>query len=104
MRAEDLKPGAVIEWPHTPDFTVVARLIVDRTEDGYAWLHHEHTDTINRLSIPAILRHARLAQTAPIDLEPLPAEDDEVTEAELWWALAFIIVVILVIIVYYGKN
>lgn len=103
MRVEDIRPGAVIEWPHTPDFSIVARLVVDRTEDGYAWLHHEDTDTINRLSIPAILRHARLAEPVEDDLS-VPTNDDDFTEAELWWALGFIVVVILVVVVYYGKN
>ena len=103
MRVKDIRPGVIIEWPHTPDFSVVARLVIDRTEDGYAWLHHEHTNTINRLSIPAILRHARLVEPAEDD-PPVPADDDDFTEAELWWALIFIVVVILVIVVYYGKN
>ena len=71
MRAEAIRPGVTFEWPHTPDFTVCSRMVIDRIEEGYAWVHYEDTNTINRLSVPAILRHGRLALTTGMEVEHL---------------------------------
>jgi hypothetical protein len=30
--------------------------------------------------------------------------EDDFTEGELWWLLAFIVTTVLVIVLYYGKN
>lgn len=69
MKPEDIKPGVTIEWAHTPNFTVFSRLIIDRIEDGYVWLHFEDTGTINRLAISAIQRRGRLALATGREVE-----------------------------------
>lgn len=91
----DIKPGLVFDWPHTPDFSVFSRLVVDRLDGhrlDYAWCHHQDTGTVNGLSVTAICQTARVA----------PEEDT--SEHTLWWFLALMVMVVLAICLYYVKR
>ena len=98
MRPEDIRPGAVFEWPHS--FSVWSRWTIDRLEYGYAWVHHAESGTINRLSVEAIRMHARLVE----DAIPLDEEEEDISESEMWLIYTFMIVVALVLVIYLGHR
>lgn len=66
MNADQLKPGTVIEWRQTPDWSVFTRLTIHGRGNEFdkLWVSHED-GTRNLLTIRSILENGRLASPLP---------------------------------------